>query len=64
LEESNSDFTTEEIRQNPMKTKNNCTGCDVIPAEKSKKFTRNKKGMGILLDMFNKILEGTAYHKA
>jgi hypothetical protein len=45
------------------KRKNKCPCCDGILAETWKKFIKNKKVMGILMDMFNKTLESKTIHK-
>jgi hypothetical protein len=63
LVELDSDFTVA-IQENPMKMKSNCPNCDGIPAETRKKFSKNKKGMGILMDKFNKTLEVKTYCNA
>jgi hypothetical protein len=63
LVEVDSDFTVT-IQENPMKMKNNSPSCDEIPAETWKKFSKNKKGMGILMDKFNKTLEVKTYCNA
>jgi hypothetical protein len=43
---------------------NNCPSCDGIPTETRKKFSKNKKGMGILMEKFNTTLEVKTYCNA
>jgi hypothetical protein len=45
------------------KMKSKCPHCDGILAETWKKFSKNTKLMGILMDMFNKTLESKTIHK-
>jgi len=57
-------YFTVPIQENPMKMKNKCPGCNGIPAETWEKFSKNKKGMGILIDKFNKTLAVKTYCNA
>ena len=63
LVELDSDFTVA-IQENPIKIMNNCPSCDGIPTETRKKFSKNKEGMGILMDKFNKTMEVKTYGNA
>ena len=49
-------FTIDEIREKLMKIENNCLRCDIIVTEMWETFIKNKKNMGILMDIFNKSL--------
>jgi hypothetical protein len=49
-------FTIDEISEYLMKITNNCLRCDIIVTEMWKTFIKNKKDMGILMDIFNTTL--------
>jgi hypothetical protein len=62
IEELDSDFTKEEIRESTLKMKNNkATGFDGIPAEMWKMFCAMKGGIEILVEMFNKVKKGKIF---
>jgi hypothetical protein len=62
IEELDSDFTKEEIRLSISKIKNNkATGFDGIPAEMWKMFCTMKRGLEILVEMFNKVKRGKGF---
>jgi hypothetical protein len=44
-----------------MKMKNRCLDCDGMPVEMWIKFSKNKKGIGILMAVFNIMFVGEAY---
>jgi hypothetical protein len=49
-------FTIYEIREYLMKIMNTCLRCDIIKTEMLISFIKNKKDMGILMDIFSKTL--------
>jgi hypothetical protein len=62
IEELDSDFTKEEIRESTLKMKNNkATGFDGIPAEMWKMFCTMKGGTEILVEMFDKVKKGKRF---
>jgi hypothetical protein len=62
IEELDSDFMKEEIRERIPKMKNNkATGFDGIPAEMWKMFCTMKGGIEILVEMFKKVKKGKGF---
>ena len=47
-------FTIDEIGEYLMKITDTCLRCDIIKTEMWKSFIKNKKDMGILMDIFSK----------